>query len=153
MTARIVPFEFNHLAECERILTSLPDWFGIPESNEDYLRNLATLPSWVALRNESVVGAITLETHLPRSREVYFMAVAPSDHRQGVGSALLDHLESEARSHGGGWLHVKTLGPSNPDPYYARTRAFYLAKGFEPLFESPTIWGPENPTLVLLKQV
>ncbi len=153
MVDRILRFESSHLAECERILAALPDWFGIPESNEDYLRKLTTLPSWVALRNESVVGAITLETHSPRSHEVYFMAVAPHHHRHGVGTALLDHLESEVRSRGGGWLHVKTLGPSNPDPYYARTRLFYRAKGFESLFESPSIWGSENPTLVLLKHI
>jgi ribosomal protein S18 acetylase RimI-like enzyme len=81
------------------------------------------------------------------------MAVAPNDHREGIGRALLGHIESDARAQGGGWLHVKTLGPSHPDPYYARTRAFYEAMGFEPLFESTTIWGPDNPALVLVKQV
>ncbi|MEY4549315.1 MAG: hypothetical protein RL685_5510, partial [Pseudomonadota bacterium] len=29
--------------------------------------------------------------------------------------------------------------------------AFYLARGFTPLFESDRLWGPENPALVLVK--
>ena len=31
-------------------------------------------------------------------------------------------------------------------------RAFYLACGFRPLEEFPTLWGPENPALQLVKR-
>jgi GNAT superfamily N-acetyltransferase len=116
-----------------------------------YLRNLSQLPSWVALLGPRVVGAITLEQHFPSSFEVHFMAVRPERHRHGIGRTLLHHLELEARAQGGRWLHVKTLAPSHPDPYYARTRAFYQAMGFTPLFEITALWGPENPTVVLVK--
>lgn len=34
-----------------------------------------------------------------------------------------------------------------------KTRLFYLACGFEPLFESLEPWGPENAALVLVKTV
>jgi hypothetical protein len=51
------------------------------------------------------------------------------------------------------WLHVKTRGPATPDPHYERTRRFYLALGFEPLFESLTLWGPEDAALILVKTV
>ncbi len=149
----IVPYDTNHFAECEAILSALPEWFGIPESNEEYLRNLGRLPTWVALRDARVVGVIALEWHSDQSSEIQFMAVAPSLHRSGVGRALLGDAESEARDAGARWLHVKTLAPSHPDPHYARTREFYRAMGFEPLFESPTIWGSENPALVMVKRV
>ena len=66
---------------------------------------------------------------------------------------LLRHIEEVARSSGGLWLHVKTLGPSHPDPFYARTRTFYTAMGFAPLFESATLWGEKNPTLVSVKRL
>ena len=46
---------------------------------------------------------------------------------------------------------MKTTGPSCPDPAFESTRAFYLARGFTPLFESDRLWGPENPALVLVK--
>ena len=42
------------------------------------------------------------------------------------------------------WLHVKTRGPSTYDEDYERTRRFYLAVGFEVLYESRTEWGPER---------
>jgi hypothetical protein len=33
------------------------------------------------------------------------------------------------------------------------TRLFYLAAGFEPLFETPALWGPENTALIMVKCV
>ncbi len=150
---RIVPFEARFAKACEELIATLPDWFGIPESNLAYLRNLSTLPSWVALLESELVGAITLERHFPESFEVHFIAVRPEYHHQGVGRALLEHLESEASARGGRWLHVKTLAPSHPDPFYARTRAFYEAMEFTPLFESSALWGPDNPAVVLVKAI
>jgi hypothetical protein len=49
-------------------------------------------------------------------------------------------------------LQVKTLGPSKPNEYYARTRAFYESMGFVPLEEFENIW-PGNPCLILVNQV
>ena len=48
---------------------------------------------------------------------------------------------------------MKTLAPSHPDPFYARTRRFYEAMGFAPLFESDALWGPEDPAIVLVKSL
>jgi len=148
---RIVPFEARFREPCRALIAALPDWFGIPESNAAYLHNLSLLPSWVALVASEVVGAITLEQHFPASFEVHFMAVRPEYHRRGIGRALLERLQTEADARGGRWLHVKTLAPSHPDPFYARTRAFYTAMGFSPLFESSVLWSAENPALVLVK--
>jgi ribosomal protein S18 acetylase RimI-like enzyme len=50
-------------------------------------------------------------------------------------------------------MQVKTLGPSNPDPGYARTRAFYEALGFRPLEELKQIWDEQNPCLIMVKQL
>ena len=148
---QVLPFEPRFGADCSALLEALPDWFGIPESNANYLRNLSRLPSWVAVCNGELMGAITLEPHFPGSFEVHFMAVHPEHHRKGIGRLLLAHLESVARTRGARWLHVKTLAPSHPDPFYARTRAFYQAMGFTPLFESEALWGPANPAVVLVK--
>src|SRR5215470_3328206 len=149
----IVPFEPRFEGECEALIAALPDWFAIPESNASFLRNLALLPSWLALLESRVVGAITLERHFPSAFEVHFMVVHPEHHRQGIGRALLARVEEAARSEGGLWLHVRTLGPSHPDPFYARTRAFYAAMGFAPLFETTAMWGDDNPTLVSVKRL
>jgi ribosomal protein S18 acetylase RimI-like enzyme len=149
----IVPFEARYAGACDEILGALPDWFGIPESNAAYLADLARLPSWVALSGAEPRGAVTLLEHDPASFEIHFLAVHPRQHRRGIGRALLEHGASHARARGGRLLHVKTLGPSHPDPFYARTRAFYRSLGFVPLFESPAFWGEENPTLVLVRSL
>lgn len=123
----VIPFEAQFGPACEKLVDALPDWFGLPESNAAYLRNLSALPSWVALLEYELIGAITLEEHFPASFEVHFMAVHPNRHRRGVGRLLLAKLEGEARARGGRLLHVKTLAPSHPDPFYAQTRRFYEA--------------------------
>jgi len=147
----IVPFEERHHAACTVILGALPDWFGIPESNAAYLQGLRELPAFVALRDGDVAGFASLRSHFERSAELEVLAVRPDQHRCGIGRALVLHCEGWLRARGFTVLHVKTLAPSHPDPFYARTRAFYLALGFEPVFETPALWGPENPALVSVK--
>jgi len=153
VTPRILPFEARFLRDCEALIAALPGWFGIPESNARFLRDLPAKPSWVALLGTLLVGAVTMERHSPCSFEISFLAVRPEHHRRGIGRALVRHVEAEARAEGGRFLHVKTLGPSHPDPGYARTRAFYEALGFHPLFESATVWGAGNPALISVKTI
>ena len=147
----IVPFEASMSDACEGILKALPEWFGIPASNEEYLRNLPRLTTFVARLGGVVVGFVALEQQFPESAENHVLAVHPKHHRQGIGRALLDHSEQWLRSRGVELFHVKTLGPSDSYPPYANTRAFYTAFGFRPLFETTALWGPENPTLVMAK--
>jgi len=136
---------------CERILAALPEWFGIPASNEAYIRSLPKFTTFVARVRGVEVGFIALERHFPESAENHVLAVDPEHHRQGIGCALLQHSEQWLRRQGFEVFHVKTLGPSDPNPQYAGTRAFYRALGFRPLFETTALWGPENPTLILVK--
>ena len=147
----VVPFEASMTDACERILKALPEWFGIPASNEEYIRSLLRLPTFVARIGGAVVGFVALEQHFPESAENHVLAVHPERHRQGIGRALLDHSEQWLRSRGVEMFHVKTLGPSDSYPPYAKTRAFYTAVGFRPLFETTALWGPENPALILAK--
>lgn len=146
----IVPYAPAHAAACRRIFETIPEWFGIAESNEKYLRELAELPSFVALSAHEVVGFVSLRRHFPESAELEVLAVRRDLHRAGCGRGLVEHCERWLRERGVSWLHVKTLAPSDPDPGYRATRAFYGALGFAPLFETE-LWGPENPTVVLVK--
>ena len=147
----LLPYSHSHEQDCADIIAALPDWFGIPEANDAYLESLKKFPSWVAIKEEKVVGIITLIRPFPVSFEIHFMAVHPDYHRQGIGKKLVEHVEEEARKNNGKWLHVKTLSPSHPDPFYAHTRQFYYALGFSPLFETDTLWGAENPAVILIK--
>ena len=138
---------------CARILAELPDWFGLEASNRAYVESLARLPGAVAESQGRIVGFAAIELHNPVSAEIAVMAVERSLHRRGIGTALVRWARQASRTLGAHWLHVKTRGPSTPDPEYERTRAFYLAQGFEPLFESRTLWGEENAALVLVSSL
>jgi GNAT superfamily N-acetyltransferase len=138
---------------CRRILETLPEWFGIPASAEDYAATAERSPSVVASRNGDDIGFVTLVRHSPYAAEVYVMAVRPEFHRQGIGRQLLWSAEEQLVTDGVEFLQVKTLAPSKPDDGYEKTRAFYFAYGFRPLEEFPDLWDAENPALQMIKVV
>ena len=138
---------------CREILYSLPDWFGIEPSNRAYVESLSELSGAVGVVDGRVVGFIALVEHTPRSFEIHVLGVDPKLHRQGVGKALIDWAEVQCNARGARWLHVKTRGPLTPDPLYEKTREFYLGCGFETLFETLDLWGPENSALIMVKNV
>jgi GNAT superfamily N-acetyltransferase len=132
------------------ILATIPDWFGIPEANANYVESAGRLPSYLAVEGDDVIGVALLNEHFPPSRELHLIAVRRDRHRQGVGRALLAEIESDLRESGVRVLEVHTLGPSDEDEFYARTREFYLAQGFIPTNELQRIdW--DGPTLILVK--
>lgn len=140
-------------AICRQILDLLPEWFGIPEAVDEYVAAANDHPSVIASIDGSDVGIVTVVHHSEFAAEVHLMAVAPSFHRQGIGTVMLRHLEGTLAETGVEYLQVKTLSASNPDEGYAKTRAFYLGYGFRPLEEFPTLWAPENPALQMIKTV
>ncbi len=141
------------LPRCEEILAGLGDWFGLPEANRGYLDGLGVLPTAVAQSEGRVVGFLSLRLHTPRSVEIEIVGVERALHRQGAGRALVTWAVDWCRANAAPWLHVKTRGPSTPDPGYERTRLFYEALGFEPLFESLTLWGEADAALILVRKV
>ena len=149
-------------AAAERILRALPEWFGIEASLQDYVRAADELPTLVALLPgpgragrevgaDRVIGFVTLRETTEDALELHVMGVLPAWHRRGIGRALVERAAAYARSEQYSLLHVKTLAPSDPDPGYAATRAFYRAAGLRPLEELPQVWGPENPCLLMVR--
>jgi N-acetylglutamate synthase-like GNAT family acetyltransferase len=149
--ATVRPLAPEDIPACESVLHSLPNWFGIAEANEQYIRDLSALPTFVSEIDGEIAGFASVHQHNPDAAELHIIAVSPEQHRCGIGRLLLQRVEQEARSAGARILQVKTLGPSNPDKGYAKTRAFYLAMGFIPLEETTAFWGPDNPTLIMVK--
>ena len=153
MSVRIRTLEPGDVAACDAILSALPDWFGIESVNREYIAGLTRLPAAVAEEGGRPVGFVSLRLHNERSAEIEVMAVERARHRGGIGRRLVDWTLAWCRSEGVPWLHVKTRGPATPDPGYEKTRRFYRAVGFEPLFESTTLWGPEDAALILVRRV
>jgi len=138
---------------CRRILGTLPTWFGIQESVEDYVAVADRSPTVIASLDGEDSGFLTLLHHSPYASEVYVMGVVPEQHRRGIGRKMLKHVEGSLGRAGVEFLQVKTLSPTHPDEGYEKTRAFYLAYGFRPLEEFPLLWSPQSPALQLIKTV
>lgn len=145
--------EESDIDRCREILYALPDWFGIAASNQAYIESLSKLHGAVASVDDRIVGFIALAEHAPKSFEIHVLAVDPKLHRHGAGRALIDWAEAHCNARDAGWLHVKTRGPLTPDPQYEKTRRFYLGCGFETLFETLELWGPENSALIMVKKL
>jgi ribosomal protein S18 acetylase RimI-like enzyme len=150
LTVLIRPLSPADILACEAVLRSLPDWFGIEEAIVRYVHHIESLDGYVAEVDGQVVGLIGLLRHNPQSVEIEVLAVRPEHRGKGIGRALVREVENSLKGLERVVLHTKTLGPSEPDIFYAETRAFWLATGFIPLEEN-LLWGKENPCLMLVK--
>ena len=135
----------------ERLLASVPEWFGLPEANGDYIQAARSKETWtVRSEDGDVIGLTLVDRHFPHVAEIHLMVVARDRHGQGVGTAMVQAIERDAQKRGVRLLEVKTLGASHPDCGYARTRHFYEQIGFLPL-EETDLWGDQNPCLFMIK--
>lgn len=137
-------------AHCERILRSLPQWFGIEASLREYVADAERFPTFFAVDPEPM-AFITVRQHFAQSWELHCMAVHAARRGNGVGRRLHAHVEGWLRSRGAAVLQVKTLAAEHPSAEYAQTRGFYAAMGYQPLEVFPTLWGPRLPVLQLVK--
>ena len=148
---QIVELNENKEAVIQRILDALPEWFGIESARKCYVHSSRNLPMFTCIADEKAVGCLTLKVHNPYTAEIHSMAVLPEWHRQGCGTKLVHQAERYSKEKGLRFLTVKTLSPSKESDHYRRTRLFYRAVGFLPLEELPTLWGSNNPCLIMIK--
>lgn len=138
-------------AECERVLRTLPRWFGIENALLEYAHNTARLPTFVAKFEEQIVGFISLQAHFSEAWEVNCVAIDSEYRGRGLGRMLQARAEEWLVGQGAYILQVKTLAKSHPSAAYAETRKFYHALGFKPVEVFPTLWAPHLPVLQLVK--
>lgn len=138
---------------CEAVLRSLPDWFGIEDALLGFAADAEVLPTFAARRADRLIGFLTVKRHFPSSAEIHVVAVHKDHHRRGIGRRLLAATENWLRREGVRLLGVKTISESCTDPFYARTRQFYLDQGFEPFEEMPRFWNEANPCLLMVKHL
>jgi len=139
-------------ALCEPILRSVPEWFGIEEATQVYIRRAGELPTWIAHIDGAPAGFISIDQPFPRAADIFCIAVQKDLHGRGVGTAMVRHVEESLRGRGVEYLQVKTMGPSKPNAAYARTMHFYEKCGFVPLEELHGVW-PGLPCLILVKRL
>ena len=148
---RIIGPGLGARTEYERILRSLPEWFGIEAALRQYVEDCAHWPTFAIVPAEQIEGFITLRRHFAPSWEVHCLAVQRDQRGQGLGQALLAHALRWVAQQGATVLQVKTLAAAHPSPAYAQTRTFYLRMGFVPVEVFPTLWSSANPCLQMIK--
>lgn len=138
---------------CGEILRVLPEWFGIEQAVKDYIKNVQAMPMFACFRDGKPAGFVSIKLHGRFSAEIYVMGVLAGLHGKGIGAELVKQAERYLKSRGIRFLQVKTLSASRGCREYERTRKFYLSLGFVPLEEFTTVWGKENPCLLLIKSI
>jgi len=137
----------------DRVLRSLPDWFGIEDAIVDYVEKAKTLDSYVAVDEDGLtIGVALISRHFEESAELTLIATHADHRSSGVGRALIRSAEQHLREDGCRYLEVHTVGPSFDHAGYAATRAFYRAVGFSPMHEFEGLdW--DGPTLIMIKHL
>jgi GNAT superfamily N-acetyltransferase len=143
----------NVEADCERVLRTLPEWFGVESSLLEYARNTRRIPTFVVYEHEQVVAFLSLEQHFPQAWELSCIAVEAGSRNNGLGRLLHAHAEAWLRGRDARILQVKTLAASHPSRGYAETRSFYERLGYVPVEVFPTLWAAHLPVLLLVKHL
>ena len=134
------------------ILVSLPEWFGIPESREEYISDSRGRPFFCAYDGEEPVGFLYLKETGRHTVELAVMGVRQEYHRKGVGRSLFNMAINEAKSLGYSFVQVKTVRMGVYDVYDSTNR-FYLSLGFKELEVFPTLWDECNPCQIYIMAI
>ena len=134
------------------ILESLPDWFGIPEAREDYIRDSADKPFFGAYDHDKPIGFLYLKQTGKDTMELAVMGVLKEYHRKGIGRALFEQAKQKACKQGYSFIQVKTVQMGKYDQY-DETNLFYHALGFKEFEVFPTLWDEYNPCQIYVMAV
>ena len=126
------------------ILEALPEWFGIPEAREAYIREAADEVMIASTENGTPNGFLCLKATGRDSVELAVMGVLKEFHRRGIGTALFDAAKAIAAEEGYSFLQVKTVQMGRYEEY-DRTNLFYQSLGFKEFEVFPTLWDARNP--------
>lgn len=130
-----------------QILEALPDWFGIPEAREEYIKNSAEQLFFAASVEERPTGFLCLKETGRETVELSVMGVLKEFHRRGIGRELFEAAKACAADRGYQFLQVKTVQMGRYDDY-DDTNRFYISMGFKEFEVFPLLWGEANPCQV-----
>ncbi len=80
--------------------------------------------------------------------DLYWLAVDPTVHRSGAGSALVDEMERRLRGRAR-LISVDTSGRADYEP----TRRFYLARGYDAVAVVPDFYAPGDDQVIFTKRL
>lgn len=110
------------------ILQALPDWFGIPESREEYVQDSVGKSFFCARTNEKNIGFLYLKQTGKDTVEIAAMGVLKEYHRKGIEQSLFEYAKKDIRKKGYSFIQVKTVQMGKYETY-DKTNKFYLSLG------------------------
>lgn len=131
-------------AIAREVLEALPDWFGIEEAREQYIRESEDQLLFCAREGDENIGFLCLKETGKATMELAVMGVKQPWHRKGVGRQLFRMAREMAKAQGYAFMQVKTVQMGRY-PDYDDTNRFYLSLGFQEFEVFPTLWDEYNP--------
>ena len=88
------------------VLEALPEWFGIEESRENYIRDCADQTFLAAKDDDKIMGFLCLKETGNATVELAVMGVLKECHRNGIGRKLVEKAKEVAVSEGYEFMQV-----------------------------------------------
>ena len=134
------------------ILNDLPEWFGMPESTEEYITDSQDKPFIACFMDNEAVGFVVLNSTSVDCADIFVMGIKKEYHRMGIGTKLNDAYEKLAKKLGYTYTQVKTV-QSGHYKEYDITNNFYKSVGYKELEVFPTLWDEWNPCQIYIKYI
>lgn len=151
---QIVIKEILNKDEKERIsrdiLTDLPEWFGLPDSLEEYIEDSKEKIFLAAYVENEAVGFIVLNETSKDCADIFVMGIKKKYHRLGIGTELNEAYEKIAMDRGYTFSQVKTV-KFGKYKEYDMTNRFYISVGYKELECFSTLWDEHNPCQIYIK--
>ncbi|MFN0280739.1 MAG: GNAT family N-acetyltransferase [Kineosporiaceae bacterium] len=132
------------------------DMAGFDEMLHGYLDGSLDQHRWIVSEGPTgrVDGAAYYapEPFADRVWNLYFLAVQPRQHRSGIGTTLVSHVEHALRSAGEHVARVLIVDTSSTDDYQA-ARRFYVRRGFDQEARVREFYGPGDDKVVFWKSL
>lgn len=132
------------------VLNDLPEWFGIPESAENYIKESQAKPFLASFYKDELVDFVVLGASSLDCAEIFVIGVKKKFHHHGAGRELNNAYEDLAKSLGYTYTQVKTVQSGHYDEYDI-TNKFYKAVGYKELEVFPDLWDESNPCQIYVK--
>lgn len=134
------------------ILNDLPEWFGMPESTEEYITDSQDKPFIACFMDNEAVGFVVLNSTSVDCADIFVMGIKKEYHRMGIGTKLNDAYEKLAKKLGYTYTQVKTVQTGHYKEYDI-TNNFYKSVGYKELEVFPTLWDEWNPCQIYIKYI
>ena len=117
----IVEIFAEEAADLCRVLTAdLPEYFGLPECNEQYMLGVQSRHNFAAKLGDDLVGLLSLDFPYQTNSSIYWMAISRQYQGHGIGHKLIHAAAQFAREQGATTMTVETLEATTLAALFAR---------------------------------